>query len=282
MSYNEEAVLSFPIVFKTDAQNIEEIEKQHAVINKRDDEDVPGEDIVVNDKKNIWHSEQTSKERQQRADYENQKEEQEQLQIDNAFRQFIDHQDEQSGKSKNKEWAGKESDNNNPFDIINTSEAAKGNANAGKLLEFIETTDKEGLRTLSKFAANPGGLVQNELIGVLGRAGIAGAVAVSLIAIIVESPAIIQGIIRSLAVKGAPLNQDYHRHLDQENSAAFNRLEQYRRAAGLDVIITNNQRGYLLQDPFSVTNSLIDIDKTRVLRVSTFDTRHGYVSAVGT
>ncbi len=150
-----------------------------------------------------------------------------------------------------------------------------------KLEEFIKTTDKKGLKTLSSFAKNPGGLVENKLLGLLGRAGIHGAIAVAIITMIIASPEIIMSITRALAVKGGPLNQDYHRFFADETQRGISRELQYRRAVGLDVIISNSERGFLLQDPFSVYNSLIDIDTTRVSRLSSNNTKHGYLAGMG-
>lgn len=150
-----------------------------------------------------------------------------------------------------------------------------------KLEEFIQTTDKQGLKTLSSFAKNPGGLVENKLLGILGKAGIHGAIAVAIIGLIIASPEIIISITKALAVKGGPLNQDFHRFFADESQQGIARELQYRRAVGLDVIITNNERGFLLQDPFSVHNSLIDIDTTRVMRLSSNNTKYGYTAAMG-
>lgn len=148
---------------------------------------------------------------------------------------------------------------------------------AEKLKEFIETTDKQGLQTLSKFAKNPQGMVQNEFLSVLGKAGIHGAIATAIIAAIIATPEIVMTITRAMAQKGAPWNQDFHRFFEDEGQQGISRDFQYRRAAGFDVVITNNERGFLLQDPFSVQNSLIDIDTTRVRRLSSDEVKYGYV-----
>lgn len=145
------------------------------------------------------------------------------------------------------------------------------------LNDFIKTTDKQGLQALSKFAKNPSSMVQNEFLGMLGKAGIHGAIATAIITAVLASPEIMMTLTRALAVKGAPWNQDFHRFFEDEGQRGISRDFQYRRAAGFDVVITNNERGYLLQDPFSVQNSLIDIDTTRVKRLSSNDIKYGYV-----
>lgn len=149
-----------------------------------------------------------------------------------------------------------------------------------KLKEFIETTDKQGLQTLSKFAKNPSSMVQNEFLSALGKAGIHGAIATAIIAAILSTPEIIMTITRAMAQKGAPWNQDFHRFFEEEGQQGISRDLQYRRAAGFDVIITNEDRGFLLQEPFSVGNSLIDIDTTRVFRLSSNNTKYGYVAGM--
>ena len=148
------------------------------------------------------------------------------------------------------------------------------------LLDFVKTTDKQGLQALSKLAKNPTGMVQNEFLSMLGKAGIHGAIATAMIAAILASPEAMITLTRALAVKGGPLNQDFHRFFEDEGQQGISRDLQYRRAAGFDVIITNEDRGFLLQEPFSVGNSLIDIDTTRVRRLSSNNTKYGYVAGM--
>ena len=148
------------------------------------------------------------------------------------------------------------------------------------LTEFVESTDKQGLATLSQFSKNPGQLVENEFLATLGRAGVHGALAAAIITTILATPEIIRTIIQALAVKGGPLNQDFNRFFADENQLGFSRELQYRRAVGLDVVITNDSRGFLLTDPAFVNNSLVDVDKTRSIRLSTEATQYGYVNGM--
>lgn len=149
-----------------------------------------------------------------------------------------------------------------------------------KLKEFLDTTDKKGLQTLSKFANNPSNLVQNELLSTLGKAGIGGAIAVAIIALVIASPEVIIAITKALAVKGSMLNQDFHRFFTEEGQLGLARDMQYRRAAGLDVIITNDDRGFILQDPGFVNNSLVDVETTRSIRTSSNESQYGYESGM--
>ena len=148
------------------------------------------------------------------------------------------------------------------------------------MTEFVKNTDKQGMQTLSQFAKNPGQLVENELLATLGRAGLQGALAAAIITTILATPEVIRSIVKALAVKGGPLNQDFHRFFEDENQLGFNRELQYRRAVGLDVVITNDSRGFLLTDPGFVSNSLVDVDQTRAIRTSTKATEYGYVNGM--
>jgi len=151
---------------------------------------------------------------------------------------------------------------------------------AERLEEFIKTTDREGMKTLNSFAKNPTGMIQNQFMKILGRAGVYGALAAAIIAVILATPEIITTIVSSLSVKGGPLNQDFHLFFDEQQQLGLERDLQYRYATGLDVIITNSQRGYLLTDPGFVGNNLVDIDITRSFRLTTPDTQYGYVRSL--
>jgi len=151
---------------------------------------------------------------------------------------------------------------------------------AERLEEFIKTTDRQGMKTLSSFAKNPTSMVQNQLLKVLGRAGVYGALAAAIIAVILSFPEIIETIVSALAVKGGPLNQDFQLFFEDQQQLGLDRDLQYRFATGLDVIITNSQRGYILTDPGFVTNNLVDIEITRTFRLSSNDTQYGYVRSL--
>lgn len=148
------------------------------------------------------------------------------------------------------------------------------------LNEFIKTTDKQGLQTLSKFAKNPTGMVQGELLGILGKAGVHGAIAVAIIGIILGAPEMITRLVKAMAVKGGSQNQDFHRFFEDEGQFGFSRELQYRRSVGLDVVVTSDNRGFLLQDPGFVGNNLVDVDETRAIRNSSNETQYGYISGM--
>lgn len=165
-----------------------------------------------------------------------------------------------------------------------TKAAPAGDAPDDETLEafedFLKNTDKQGLQTLTKFAKNPSGAVENQLISVLGKAGAHGAIAVAIISLIAGAPEMVIAITKALSVKGGPLNQDFHRFFEDEGQLGFDRELQYRRSVGLDVVITSDNRGFLLQDPGFVGNNLVDVDETRVLRNSSNQTQYGYVNGM--
>ena len=177
------------------------------------------------------------------------------------------------GEGEESTGAEKEEGGQTPEDIRREEALAQ-------LEDFISKTDQQGLQALSKFAKNPGGMVQNELLGALGKAGIHGALATTIIGVIIGSPQIIMTIAKALAVKGGPLNQDFHRFFVDEAQTGFSREIQYRKSVGLDVVITSDNRGFLLQDPAFVTNNLVDVDPTRSIRTSTKETQYGYFNGM--
>jgi hypothetical protein len=156
-------------------------------------------------------------------------------------------------------------------------ESIDDEAAAERLEEFIKETDAKGMKTLSNFAKNPSGMVEKQMLGALAKAGIYGAIAAAVIALVLSAPELISTIVLALSVKGGPLNQDFHLFLDEQGQLGLDRSIQYRYATGLDVIITNYDRGYLITDPGFTTNNLVSIDSTRIQRLTNNDVAYGYV-----
>jgi hypothetical protein len=161
-----------------------------------------------------------------------------------------------------------------------TSEDEVDQESLDAMEDFIKTTDKQGLQNLSKYAKNPTGAVTSQLMGILGKAGVHGAIAAAIIAMVAGSPEIVKAVVSALAVKGGPLNQDFHRFFEDEQQLGLTREMQYRRSVGLEVIITSDNRGFLLEDPGFVGNNLVDVDSTRAMRNSTNQTQYGYVNGM--
>ncbi len=146
--------------------------------------------------------------------------------------------------------------------------------------DFLKNLDQQGLKNLRGVVTNPSGLVQNELLGLLSRAGIYGAVATAIVGIVLESPEVIAKVIEVLGQKGGPLNQDYTRKLAEENQLGISRDLQFRRAVGADIIITVEDRNYIITDPGFINNSLVDVERTRSIRINSNQTQYGYATGI--
>jgi len=149
-----------------------------------------------------------------------------------------------------------------------------------KLEDVVQGLDEQGLRNLKAVATNPQGLVQNQLLKILGKAGVYGAVATAIIAMVIESPDIVIAVVEALGQKGGPLNQDYTRFFDSDVQVGIERELQFRRAVGIDIIITNQDHDYILNDPGFVSNSLVDIEITRSIRINSNQSQYGYVNGL--
>ena len=168
-------------------------------------------------------------------------------------------------------------------DLLDFEEDEPKNQRARALKEFenfASELDTQGLKNLKAITSNPGALVQNKLLSMLGRAGIHGAIAVAIITLIIESPEIIKAVVEALGVKGGPLNQDYTRKLDEDFQVGIDKDLQFRRAAGFDIIITTSDAKYIITDPAFVNNSLVDIETTRSIRINSNETQYGYVNGL--
>lgn len=168
-------------------------------------------------------------------------------------------------------------------DLLDFEEDEPKNQKARALKDFenfASELDTQGLKNLKAMTKSPGKLVENKLLSMLGRAGIHGAIAVAIIALVVESPEIIKAIVEALGVKGGPLNQDYTRQLDEDLQVGIDKDLQFRRAIGIDVIITTQDTKYIITDPGFVTNSLVDIETTRSIRINSNETQYGYVNGL--
>ena len=136
------------------------------------------------------------------------------------------------------------------------------------------------MKVLSSFAKNPTAMVEGQLMKALAKAGIYGLIAAAIIALVLSAPDLIKTIVEAISVKGGPLNQDFHRFFEEETERGITRKIQYGYATGLEVIITNQERKYILSDPNFVTSNLVDIDTTRTVRLTTQDIQYGYVSTL--
>ena len=131
---------------------------------------------------------------------------------------------------------------------------------------------QKGAKNVESLATNPEALIGGNLKRLLPAAGIIGIIALALL----EAPNFMKSIVKALAVKGGPLNQDFHRFIADEVQLGINRDLQWRRSRGLDVIITTDHRDYILSDPAFISNSLVDGDPTRSERLNSNETKLGY------
>ena len=146
--------------------------------------------------------------------------------------------------------------------------------------DILGGLDKQALGNLKSFAGNPQGTIQNGLIGALGSAGVYGALATTIIGLVISSPEVFKAFVKFLGQKGGPLNQDYRRDFANETQTGIDRELQFRRSIGLDVIITDQDKDFVLDDPAFVSNSLVNVEITRHIRISTNETTYGYANGI--
>lgn len=153
-------------------------------------------------------------------------------------------------------------------------------AKVQELEDLVSKLDAKGTAELRALVTNPKAMIQKNtmsmLKGAIGKAGIAGAI----IAIVLAAPEIFVKLVELLGQRGGPLNQDYSRELANDVQLGIDKDLQFRRAIGMDVIITSEDRNYIISDPAFVTNSLVDVDKTRSIRLNSNESQYGYVSGL--
>jgi len=151
-------------------------------------------------------------------------------------------------------------------DVI-SSIPAPGNK-LGQSADLLDDIDSKGIQNLKGFAKNPGGMVQNRLLMILGRAGPYGAVAAALIAVIIGAPELVKAIVEMFAVKGGPLNLDFRYSQEEQMGQEFDRIDQFKRITGDNPFIRVDTHGYVSGDPDFGGNSLVDNEITRTARIS--------------
>ena len=137
---------------------------------------------------------------------------------------------------------------------------------------ILEKSNSKESKNLKSLASNPKGFIQGGIANVLAVAGPYGLLASLIVGMVLESPKFI----KALAVKGGPLNQDFDRKIAEEVQLGIERNEQWRRARGLDIVITTENRNYIIGDPAFWGNSSVDNEATRVNRLSSNETKYGY------
>ena len=124
-------------------------------------------------------------------------------------------------------------------------------------LFFLETAQVNPIYTAGKFILNS--------ISGMGPHGKAIAFAIAAIA---SSVMVAQATIRNMAQKGLPLNQDFHRVINDEFGGTLTLDEQYRRDKGLDGYIASSTSGFQPIDGTSVFNSFLERDSIRIHKLT--------------
>ncbi len=161
-----------------------------------------------------------------------------------------------------------------------SGKTSEQSAKINELEDMVSKLDAKGTAELKALVSNPKAMIQKNTLamlkGAVGKAGIVGAI----IAIVLSAPEIFIKLVELLGQRGGPLNQDYTRELANDVQLGIDKDLQFRRAIGIDVVITSEDRNYIISDPAFVTNSLVDVDKTRSIRLNSNESQYGYVSGL--
>ncbi len=161
-----------------------------------------------------------------------------------------------------------------------SSKTSEQGAKVKELEDLVSKLDAKGTAELKALVSNPKQMIQKNTLammrGAIGKAGIVGAI----IAIVLSAPEIFIKLVELLGQRGGPLNQDYTRELANDVQLGIDKDLQFRRAIGIDVVITSEDTKYIISDPAFVNNSLVDVDKTRSIRLNSNESQYGYVSGL--
>lgn len=149
-----------------------------------------------------------------------------------------------------------------------------------KITDLLEDVDDEGIKNLKAILSNPDTFVGNKLVSILGKAGPYGAVAVALIGLVLSAPELYTTIVKTLGMKGGPLNMDFQFDQDQQFNQLFSRELQFNRAFAIDPVITVNTKGFVTIDPTFEGNSLIQGNLARSARIGINLSSYGYIHGI--
>jgi len=148
------------------------------------------------------------------------------------------------------------------------------------LTDSVKDLDGKAMSNITSMAKNPEGFMENGLMRLLGMAGPHGALAASIIALVLSSPQLVTAVVEALGVKGGSLNQDYRYSQEEQYNQQFDRRVQFRRLTGDDPVITSDSRGFVVGDPDFVDNSLVDANTGRIGRVSLRQSALSYIGGI--
>ncbi len=149
-----------------------------------------------------------------------------------------------------------------------------------KLTKMLEGVDDEGIKNLEAILKNTDTFIGNKLLGILGKAGPYGAIAVALITLILATPELVKTIVNIMGMKGGPMNMDFRFSDEQEFGQLFSRELQFRRAFAVDPVITINDKGFVTIDPTFEGNSLIQGNLARSARIGINLSSYGYIHGI--
>ncbi len=149
-----------------------------------------------------------------------------------------------------------------------------------KITDLLEGVDDEGIKNLKAIISNPDTFVGNKLVSILGKAGPYGAVAVALIGLVLSAPELYTTIVKTLGMKGGPINMDFQFDQDQQFNQLFSRELQFNRAFAVDPLITVNTKGFVTIDPTFEGNSLIQGNLARSARIGINLSSYGYIHGI--
>lgn len=111
------------------------------------------------------------------------------------------------------------------------------------------------IRRMERIATDPQGFVAGNILNILRMGGPHGAAIASAITAIVAAPHVLETIIKQLAQKGLPLNDDWRRAIEKEVDGLYDVQEKKKRLLGVDGFIVTQTNRYVPDSGALVYNS---------------------------
>ena len=119
----------------------------------------------------------------------------------------------------------------------------------------------------SGLLSNPESFITNQLTDILGKAGPYGALASALVGLVIASPKLYVGIVKQMAVKGAPFNEDFKVIVEEIVTGFLSLTDQHKRDLGIDGFIVSQVGGFGTIEGTDVENSRLESDEVRINRI---------------
>ncbi len=149
-----------------------------------------------------------------------------------------------------------------------------------KVTKLLEGIDDQGIRNLKSFMTNSDLFTEASIVRVLSKAGPYGAVIVAIIALLMSTPELAKQIVKTMGMKGGPMNMDFRFDQEQQFDQLFSRQLRFTRAFALDPVITVNTKGFVTIDPTFEGNSLIQGNLARSARIGINLSSYGYIHGI--